>query len=83
MIECQRFAGIFYSEKHVNYKIIIKNKDLDQVCAQARDADVVMLDTEFVRIRTFYPQLGLIQLFDGNNLSLIDPTETDGYVTLR
>lgn len=75
MIECQRFAGIFYSEKHVNYQIITKNKDLEQVCAQARDADVVMLDTEFVRIRTFYPQLGLIQLFDGKHLSLIDPTE--------
>ncbi|PFG46005.1 ribonuclease D [Vibrio sp. ES.051] len=75
MIECQRFAGIFYSEKYVNYKIIIKNKELEDVCAQARDADVVMLDTEFVRIRTFYPQLGLIQLFDGKHLSLIDPTE--------
>lgn len=59
----------------MNYKIIIKNKDLEDVCAQARDADVVMLDTEFVRVRTFYPQLGLIQLFDGKNLSLIDPTE--------
>ena len=36
-----------------------------------------MLDTEFVRTRTFYPQLGLIQLFDGENLSLIDPTVID------
>ncbi|KIN12306.1 ribonuclease D [Vibrio mytili] len=59
----------------MNYNIINKNKDLEEVCAQARDADVVMLDTEFVRVRTFYPQLGLIQLFDGKNLSLIDPTE--------
>ena len=75
MLECQRFAGIFYSEKHVNYQIIKKNKDLEEVCALAREADVVMLDTEFVRIRTFYPQLGLIQLFDGKQLSLIDPTE--------
>lgn len=75
MIECQRFAGIFYSEKYVNYQIITKNKDLEEVCIHAREADIVMLDTEFVRIRTFYPQLGLIQLFDGNRLSLIDPTE--------
>lgn len=80
MIECQRFAGIFYSEKHVNYQIINKNKGLEQVCAQARDADVVMLDTEFVRIRTFYPQLGLIQLFDGKHLSLIDPTDRKSVV---
>ncbi|MFH4830211.1 ribonuclease D [Vibrio diabolicus] len=59
----------------MNYQIITKNKDLEEVCIHAREADVVMLDTEFVRIRTFYPQLGLIQLFDGNRLSLIDPTE--------
>ncbi len=75
MLECQRFAGIFYSEKRVKYKIITKNKDLEDICAQARDTDIVMLDTEFVRVRTFYPQLGLIQLFDGKSLSLIDPTE--------
>ncbi|CAH1565954.1 RNase D [Vibrio rotiferianus] len=67
--------AFFYSEKRVNYQIIIKNKDLEQVCALAREADVVMLDTEFVRVRTYYPQLGLIQLFDGKQLSLIDPTE--------
>ncbi len=30
-------------------------------------------DTEFVRTRTYYPQLGLIQLFDGEHLALIDP----------
>jgi ribonuclease D len=36
-----------------------------------------MLDTEFVRTRTYYPQLGLIQLYDGENLSLIDPTVID------
>ncbi len=59
----------------MNYQIIKKNKDLEEVCALAREADVVMLDTEFVRIRTYYPQLGLIQLFDGKQLSLIDPTE--------
>ncbi|HDU8586535.1 TPA: ribonuclease D [Vibrio alginolyticus] len=59
----------------MNYQIITKNKDLEEVCTHAREADVVMLDTEFVRIRTFYPQLGLIQLFDGNRLSLIDPTK--------
>lgn len=30
-------------------------------------------DTEFVRTRTYYPQLGLLQLFDGHQVSLIDP----------
>lgn len=58
----------------MNYQIITQLPDLERVCLQARNAQSVMLDTEFVRIRTFYPQLGLIQLFDGETLSLIDPT---------
>ncbi len=57
----------------MNYQIITQLNDLERVCLSARDADVVMLDTEFVRTRTFFPQLGLIQLFDGETLSLIDP----------
>ena len=63
-----------HSENLVNYQIITQSKQLETVCLQARDTDIVMLDTEFVRTRTYYPQLGLIQLFDGENLSLIDPT---------
>jgi len=58
----------------VNYKIIDTTLALEKVCVLARQVDSVMLDTEFVRTRTFYPQLGLIQLYDGENLSLIDPS---------
>ncbi|MGF1742122.1 ribonuclease D [Vibrio profundum] len=61
----------------MDYQIITTHSQLDEVCQQARASDVVMLDTEFVRTRTFYPQLGLIQLFDGNTLSLIDPLEIE------
>ncbi len=61
----------------MNYQIITQHSELERVCLLARDVDVVMLDTEFVRTRTFYPQLGLIQLFDGENLSLIDPIAMD------
>jgi ribonuclease D len=61
----------------VKYQIIDNVSDLEEVCRFAREAEAVMLDTEFVRIRTYYPQLGLIQLFDGERLSLIDPTVID------
>ncbi|MGC9458688.1 ribonuclease D [Vibrio genomosp. F10] len=61
----------------MNYQIITQPSDLERVCQQAQQSDVVMLDTEFVRVRTFYPLLGLIQLFDGEQLSLIDPTVFD------
>ncbi|WP_047046786.1 ribonuclease D [Vibrio mexicanus] len=61
----------------MNYQIITQFNDLERVCNQARQTEVVMLDTEFVRTRTYYPQLGLIQLYDGETLSLIDPTVFD------
>ncbi|WP_260259371.1 ribonuclease D [Vibrio intestinalis] len=61
----------------MNYQIITEVAQLEAACHQARSVDAVMLDTEFVRTRTFYPQLGLIQLFDGQTLSLIDPLEIE------
>jgi len=57
----------------VKYQIITHYDDLVNTCQAAQTADVVMLDTEFVRIRTYHPRLGLIQLFDGSTTSLIDP----------
>jgi ribonuclease D len=57
----------------VEYQIVTEFAELESVCSKARESDVVMLDTEFVRIRTYYPKLGLIQLYDGEQLSLIDP----------
>ncbi|MDV7104027.1 ribonuclease D [Vibrio sp. TH_r3] len=61
----------------MEYKIIDTTSALEAVCELASQADSVMLDTEFVRTRTYFPQLGLIQLYDGNNLSLIDPSCID------
>ena len=57
----------------MNYQLITTDTGLQQVCEQARNHDQIALDTEFVRTRTYYPQLGLIQLYDGEQLSLIDP----------
>lgn len=57
----------------LNYQLIASDAGLAQACVQARGKARVALDTEFVRTRTYYPQLGLIQLYDGENLSLIDP----------
>ncbi|MXP66677.1 ribonuclease D [Pantoea sp. Nvir] len=57
----------------MNYSLIEQNDQLVTVCHQASQHTAVALDTEFVRIRTYYPQLGLIQLFDGEQLALIDP----------
>nr|WP_218928105.1 ribonuclease D [Pantoea sp. WMus005] len=57
----------------VNYSLIDQDDQLADVCQKARQHAAVALDTEFVRTRTYYPQLGLIQLFDDHQLVLIDP----------
>ncbi|WP_075181960.1 ribonuclease D [Pantoea sp. 1.19] len=56
-----------------NYTLITTDAGLAEVCQLARQQARVAIDTEFVRTRTYYPQLGLLQLFDGEHLSLIDP----------
>ena len=57
----------------MNYSLIDQDDQLADVCQKARQHAAVALDTEFVRTRTYYPQLGLIQLFDDQQLVLIDP----------
>ncbi|CDL81943.1 ribonuclease D [Xenorhabdus szentirmaii] len=56
-----------------NYQLIATDTQLQLICEQAKKQARIALDTEFVRTRTYYPHLGLIQLFDGEQLSLIDP----------
>jgi ribonuclease D len=58
----------------MEYQYIDAQPELDAFCQQANKASVLALDTEFVRTRTFYAELGLIQAFDGKDLVLIDPT---------
>ncbi len=49
--------------------MITTDNGLRAVCEAASTASAVALDTEFVRTRTYYPQLGLLQLFDGQQVS--------------
>lgn len=48
-------------------------EQLEMVCARYANADVLAIDTEFVRTRTLFPKLGLLQVNDGKTLALIDP----------
>lgn len=65
---------INHQEKDVlNYQLITTDAQLKKVCQAAAKANKIALDTEFVRVKTYYPQFGLIQLYDGEQLSLIDP----------
>lgn len=59
--------------------MITTREQLAKLVARARKADAVALDTEFVWERTYYPQLGLIQIaLSDEDCHLIDPcTLTD------
>lgn len=62
----------------ISYQIIQQDAQLKQLCEQARYYSVVALDTEFERVRSYYAKLGLIQLYFGADVALIDPlTITD------
>ncbi|HHF3487693.1 ribonuclease D [Haemophilus influenzae] len=56
-----------------HFKVIADNAALLEVCNLAQQKSAVALDTEFMRVSTYFPKLGLIQLYDGERVSLIDP----------
>lgn len=58
-------------ESLIHYQWVETNEQLEAVCEQARKTKVVALDTEFIRTRTYYPILGLIQLLMANRLALL------------
>lgn len=61
----------------MNFEYIDTPEALTDYCARIATADALAIDTEFVRTRTLVPQLGLIQVYDGEHLGLIDPVALD------
>ena len=56
-----------------HFTVITDNTSLLEICNLAQQQSTVALDTEFMRVSTYFPKLGLIQLYDGERVSLIDP----------
>ena len=59
--------------KTYQYKYIDSHAELDELCKHYAKLEVLAIDTEFVRTQTLTPMLGLIQVFDKENVALIDP----------
>ncbi|TPH12570.1 ribonuclease D [Litorilituus lipolyticus] len=57
----------------MTYQYIDDQKDLELLCRKLSQATMLAIDTEFVRTRTLYAKLGLLQVSDGEVLALIDP----------
>ncbi|GEK09386.1 ribonuclease D [Pseudoalteromonas peptidolytica] len=57
----------------MQYQVIESQQALDEFVAKISTAKVLAVDTEFMRRRTLYPEIALLQIFDGSHLALIDP----------
>jgi len=56
---------------------IASASELAAACARWLAAGRIAVDTEFVRTRTYYPRLGLIQVADAHEVNLVDPLAVD------
>ncbi len=52
---------------------VVDDAHLARLCAEWRQLPFVAVDTEFMRVDTFYPIAGLVQVGDGRRAYLIDP----------
>ena len=66
----------------IDYEIISSNERLAELCEKLQSQTVLALDTEFIRVNTFYPKPGLIQLSDGVSAFLLDPLSIDQWQPL-
>ncbi len=57
----------------MHYQLIEDQHALNHLCEKLALAKVLAIDTEFVRTRTLYAKLGLLQVCDGEQVALIDP----------
>lgn len=57
----------------MQYQLIQTQVQLNTFVEQIQNKSILAIDTEFMRRRTLYPEVALIQVFDGEHLALIDP----------
>ncbi|MGS2718836.1 ribonuclease D [Eionea flava] len=57
----------------IDYQWIETDAALVELCKRLATQRAIALDTEFVRTRTYYPHIGLLQIADQDGVYLIDP----------
>lgn len=57
--------------------LIDKPEDLQELCRQLAGADFLAVDTEFIRERTYYPQLCLVQVATSEIAACVDAVALD------
>lgn len=66
----------------VSFQFIDRAEQLDELVAQLAGERTVGLDTEFMRDRTFYPKLCLVQLASSRGVYCVDPLNIQDLVPL-
>jgi len=61
------------SESVRQYRLVTTTHDLQDLCQQAKQCGWFTIDSEFVRERTYYAQLGLLQIHANGITAVIDP----------
>jgi len=64
-------------------QLVTDDAELRRLCEHWRTLPVLAMDTEFIRVDTFYPQLGLLQVCDGQGSYLLDPLALTDWSSFR
>lgn len=70
----------FHLEQHqdsVHVETVFNTERLQELCQSWQTLDVIAVDTEFDRTNTYFHRLALIQIYDGEEVYLIDPLAFD------
>lgn len=71
------------AKAHKNHTYIDDVETLQTLCNYLVSLEFITIDTEFVRSRTLFPALGLVQVFDGEEVYLIDTVAIDDLSSLK
>lgn len=66
-----------------DYFVIEQQQEFDAFCQQCSQQEAIAIDTEFIRVSTFFAKPGLIQINSGQTIALIDPLAIDDWHSLK
>jgi len=52
--------------------LITTTNSLSELCNKLKESEYVTVDTEFIREKTYWPDLCLIQIADNKNAAVVD-----------
>ncbi len=67
----------------IEFEWVDTDQRLAELCEQWQQQSVIALDTEFIRTRTFFPKIGLLQIADNQGVYLVDPLEIEDTQPLK